>query len=331
MFHSKTWVGVDIGTSGIKFAKLKGRAVKEWGFESLPLGAVAAGLIKDRGSVLKALKDLVNKHDLRKGNLVTCVGGRDVIIRTITLPFVEKGEMKRFLEWEVERNIPFGIDEALYDYHVMRRFQDQEGEKLEILIIAIKRSLSEEVYNLFFEAGVELEAIEAMPLPLLRVGGLLEERESFMLIDIGAGTTDMAIVHEGRLILFRSLPTGGNALSSSLSASLGLNYGEAEELKKVKEIEELKPHIEDVLATIVNETMRCFDYVIGQYKENVVRNVFITGGCASLKGLDLFLERALNIPVRKLNPLIGLTLKEEAGEELKSRWGLAIGLALRGL
>ncbi|MBC7331923.1 MAG: type IV pilus assembly protein PilM [Synergistetes bacterium] len=329
MLGSRMWIGVDVGTAGIKFAKVRGKTIEKWGFEPLPLGSVAAGLIKDRGSVLGALKKLADKHDFKRGKVVTCIGGRDVIIRLITLPVVEKREFKRFLVWEIERNLPYSIDEAVYDYHVINSFRDEEEEKMEILVVALRRSLSEEVYDLFKEAGIELEAIEASPIPLLRLGEISEE-ESFMLVDIGAGTTDICVVHSDYLTLFRSLPTGGNAISSAISASLGLSYDQAEEVKKAKTVVELRPYIEDILNNIINEIGRCFDYVIGQYKENVVRHVFLTGGVSYLKGLDVFLEEVLNMPVKKIDPVKGLAVNRSIDEEIKSRYGIAIGLALRG-
>ncbi|MCS7233864.1 MAG: type IV pilus assembly protein PilM [Synergistetes bacterium] len=330
---SRAWIGIDIGTSGIKFVKLKGRVLEEWGFKSIPLGVIAAGLIKDYGAVSKALSSMFERLDFKRGKVVTCIGGRDVIIRLINIPKVENRELKKFLDWEIGRNLPFSLDEAVYDSYVLRSVFDEEGEKLEILVVATKQSIVEGIYNVFKNIGIEIEAIEASLLPILRVDELVEEKESFMLIDIGAGTVDIAVLHEMRPILFRSLPTGGNAITSALSASLNLDFNKAEELKKGKSIIDLKPYIEDILADLIGEIMHCFDYIIGQFKENVVRSVYITGGVSSLKGLETFLEDQLGIPVKKINPLKGIHLKKETEEihVFRNRLGLAIGLALRGV
>lgn len=329
----KVWIGVDIGTAGIKFVKLKGKVLEEWGFGAIPIGTVAAGIIKDYSAVSSVLKDLSEKHNFKKGRVVTSVGGRDVIIRLITVPKLEKREFKSFLSWEIERNIPLSIDETVYDYHFLRSFFDEEGEKMEVLVVAVKRSVTEGIYDIFKSAGIELEAIEANPLPMLRVDELSEEEESFMLIDIGAGMVSITVLHEGRPILFRFLPTGGNAITTAVSSSLNLSFSEAEEFKKNRSLTDIKPYIEDILSDFIGEIVRCFDYVIGQFKKNVVNRLYITGRGSCLKGLDLFLESQIGIPVKRLDSLKGIHVKKGVSEiqELRSGWGLAIGLALRGV
>lgn len=330
---SRVWIGVDIGTSGVKFAKLRGRNIEEWGFGAVPTGAIAAGLIKDHDAVSKVLRDLSERWSFKKGKVVTCVGGRDVIIRLITVPRLEKREFKRFLSWEIERNVPFSMDETIYDYHLLRNFFDEEGEKMEILVVAVRSSMVEGIYSAFKNAGIELEAIEAAPLPMLRTSELSEEEESLMLIDIGAGVTNITILHEARPILYRSLPIGGNTVTAAISSSLNLSFSEAEEFKKKGSLMNVKPYIEDILREFISEIMRCFDYVIGQFKRNVVNKLYITGKGSCLKGLDLFLENQVGIPVKRLDPTKGIHIKKEMGDiqELRNGWGLAIGLALRGV
>ncbi len=334
--RKKAWVGFDLGTAGIKFAVLSGSKLEEWGIGLFSRGAIAAGVIRNPGEVSKVMKEMVEKHGLKGCRAVACGGGREVIIRMIQLPKMGKREFTKFLSWEIERHLPFPVDDAVYDYEISRTFFDEEGEKVEVLLVAMRRSVSRQIYDIFRSAGLNLEAIDAVPFPLFRLQGGSLTRGSFMILDIGAGTADIAVVHEDNLVMFRSILIAGNMLTSAISGSARLSFEEAENLKKERSFDELEEYIRPPFNDLIGEISRCFDYIIGQFRENVVKKVYITGGGGGIKGFDLALETELGLPVERINPLEGLDLgsvsvKERDLEDLKNRWGLAIGLALRGV
>ncbi len=328
-----SWIGIDIGTMGIKFAKLSGYKLEDWGSVPLPQGSIAAGVIKDFAAVSKAISELFNKRGIKRRRVVSCVGGRETVIRTMTLPRLEKKEFEKFLVWEIERFLPFPVEDAVYNYQILRSFRDGEGEKLEVMVVVTRKSLSRAIYEAFKGAEIELEAIEALPFPLLRSAELSRIKDGFMIIDMGAGTTDMAVVRENNIVLFRSIPIGGNSFTSAISASAKLDFSTAEKLKVDSSFAEIREYVSDVLSNLTDEVRRCFDYVIGQFKENIVSVIYLTGGGCAFKGFDVFLEGMFGISTRRLDPLKGLQLRTPVGEldELKSRWSLAIGLALRGV
>lgn len=333
LLRKKLWIGVDLGTSGIKFVKLNGRRIEDWGSMNLPEGTISMGVIKNASVLSGAIKELANKHDLRKGKVVTSIGGRDAIIKPIVIPKVEKGEFEKFLAWEIERHLPFPSDEAVYNYQIYRSFVEENESKVEILIVATRRSLARHIYDIFYDTGIELEAIEVTPFPFFRMVELSDIQQPFMLMDIGAGKTDVAVVKDGQLVLFRSILLGGNLFTSSISASLNIGFSEAEELKKNNTFGDLREHMEDIVANFMEEITKCFNFIIGQFKENIVNKIYITGGGSSLRGFDIAIENVFGIPVKKLDPLKGISLVDSGigGSELRSRWSLALGLALRGV
>lgn len=327
-------MGVDLGTAGIKFAVLNGSKLEKWGAGTFSRGAIAAGVIRNLDEVSRTLREMADKHGFKGCRVVACGGGREVIIRMIQLPKMEKREFSKFLSWEIERHLPFSVDDAVYDYELSRSFFDEEGEKVEVILVAMRRTTSRQIYDIFRSAGLNLEAIDAVPFPLFRLQGGSLTRGSFMILDIGAGTTDIAVVHEGKLVMFRSVLIAGNMFTSAISGSAKVSFEEAERLKREKSFDELGDYIKPPFDDLLGEISRCFDYIIGQFRENIVRKIHITGGGCAIRGFDSALEEGLGIPVERINPLEGLALdsvKEEELESLKNRWGVAIGLALRGV
>ena len=84
---------------------------------------------------------------------------------------------------------------------------------------------------------------------------------------------------------------------------------------------------------IAGEIRRSFDYYKAQHREPVIHRVFLTGGTAKLKDIDVLLSNELSVDVEIADPSYGL-LKDmdnpELFEENLQEYTVAIGLALRG-
>lgn len=81
-------------------------------------------------------------------------------------------------------------------------------------------------------AGLEVADVVLQPLASAEAVLVPEERfGSTVLVDVGAGTTDVAVFHEGSIWHTAVLPVGGNHVTSDLSYGLRLPWAEAERLK----------------------------------------------------------------------------------------------------
>lgn len=79
---------------------------------------------------------------------------------------------------------------------------------------------------------LDLLSVTAEPYAVARCMGEAESSEfSAIFMDIGGGTTDVAVVSSGGLVGTKMFALGGRAFTKRLSQALGLSFSEAEELK----------------------------------------------------------------------------------------------------
>lgn len=174
------------------------------------------------------------------------------------------------------------------------------------------------------KAGLEVLDVVFQPLASAETVLTRDEKElGVAVIDIGGGTTDIALFHEGNICHAAVLAIGGNNFTNDVAVGLRIPAQEAEHLKKrdgcamlsmVKDDEEievgntggsvsrkiprsylveiLQPRAEELFTLVKKEIMDK-----GFYK-NINSGVVLTGGAALMKGLDVMAENILELPVR---------------------------------
>lgn len=82
------------------------------------------------------------------------------------------------------------------------------------------------------QAGIGVENVVLQPLASSQAVLSVEEKElGVVLIDIGGGTTDLAIWKNGNLIHSQIIPVGGNHFTNDLAVALNIPHNEAERIK----------------------------------------------------------------------------------------------------
>ncbi|MGH8963647.1 MAG: rod shape-determining protein [Jatrophihabitantaceae bacterium] len=193
-----------------------------------------------------------------------------------------------------------------------------------------QRAVSESVYA----AGARRVHIISEPMAAAIGAGLpVNQPQGSMVIDIGGGTTEVAILALGGIVSATSLRVAGNALDQAIVDHIRLEFsllvGErtAEELKisvgsafpvagpKSAEIrgrdvatglprnvtvsgEELRKAMEAPIARMVTAVRATLDRCPPELAGDLVtRGIVLTGGGALLRGLDARLQHEIGIPV----------------------------------
>ena len=119
-----------------------------------------------------------------------------------------------------------------------------------------------------------------------------------VVVDVGGGTTGVAVVRDGEIVHTADEPTGGTHLTLVIAGALGITFDEAEELKKdpaqqARLFPLVRPVMEKVATIVVNST-----------RGWPVPQVYLVGGTASFPGFaDVFSQAsgmAATVPVSPL-------------------------------
>ena len=107
--RTKTSVGLDIGSGLIKLAVVShgsGEPVlTKVAFATLVDDAIVEGEVMDPGIVADAIRGLFTSAGIKPRQVVTAVGGRDVIIKKIPMDRMKESEAREVIRWEAEQHV----------------------------------------------------------------------------------------------------------------------------------------------------------------------------------------------------------------------------------
>jgi cell division protein FtsA len=193
--------------------------------------------------------------------------------------------------------------------------------------------------------------------PLASADAVLSEEEKeagIVLLDIGGGTTDVAIFYDGIIRHTAVIPFGGNIITDDIKEGCGIIKTHAEQLKmrfgsalaqenQMNEVISIpglrgRPHKEisvNTLAQIIEARMEeildlvLFEIKNSGYERKLAGGIVITGGGAQLKHLNHLVMRQTGLDCR-----IGTPNEHLAGadDELKNpMYATAVGLVMKGI
>jgi cell division protein FtsA len=201
-------------------------------------------------------------------------------------------------------------------------------------------------------AGLEAAGLVFEPLASSASTLMSEEKQvGVVLLDIGGGTTDIAVFSLGSAILTSTIPVGGNILTNDISLGLKTSLAEAEDVKKrfgagVRDAtnEETFPvrtldgrstkdatteQLRQIVVPRVLETLRMAKTKIVENvpRDLVLGEVVLTGGGSLLPGIEAIAEDVFGLPVRVGMPRMvgGLT-----DAMTQPQYATAIGLVIFG-
>jgi type IV pilus assembly protein PilM len=358
--HKGSSVGVDIGASSIKVVeveKIDERAVlKNYGEISLgPRAGVSAGQATSLPpeSLAEALNDLLQEAGISPRHISFAIPFGASLLSVAELPEVGRKELESMIPLEARRYIPVPLSEVSLDWWVLpKRKLEQKTEalaggvpapiaKIEVIIAAIHNEVIKkyEVIRNATHIANDATHFEIEIFSTLRavVG---RDLSPIMVIDIGAGSTKLALVDEGVVRGSHVISTGGQDISRSLSKSMNIPFEEAEETKcrigliGDEEGRDIAVVAELILANITNEAARFVDNYERKYGVKVAKFILVGGG-ARLKGIEKVIGASfprvsvtLGDPFERLDTpaFLAPTLKG-----LSPNFAVAVGIALKGL
>src|SRR5262245_19550284 len=199
----------------------------------------------------EALEKFLSRNSL-KGDLVAIsVPGQSGLARFVKLPPVEEKKIIDIVRFEAKQQIPFPLDEVVWDYQKIGSGQVTDGFAMEteIGLFAMKRDMVNRFLTHLQDVGVEVNIVQMAPLALcnylafdlLKKDGSSAKDEPaprstrqqcVVALDIGADNSNLVITDGERIIWQRPIPLGGNHFTRALTKDMKLTFAKAEHLKR---------------------------------------------------------------------------------------------------
>ena len=341
-------VGIDIGTRTITLAQVKlvkgSPTITNFGGTELPPDCVREGEILDTAAVAAALKDLVSRTGTRDKKVWLGVANQRVVVRQLDLPWIDPKERRQSLRYQVQEHLPIPVEEAEIDSHVVEEFTTEGGERfMRLLLVAGHRDMVNAHTDVATQAGLKPLGVDLNPFAVLRSMGstsTLDEGNE-VVIDVGAGVTDIVVHRGGTPTFVRILVLGGDDITGALSSGTNVSAEDAELTKRQLGTRDTSGDvagriIAERAGAFVDEVRSSLDYYQAQPGASRLTNVILTGGGAMLDGLADRLADAVRLPVEIGSVFDRLPVKgtDRSAEDL-ARVGPslagAVGLAMGGL
>jgi type IV pilus assembly protein PilM len=351
MLNLKSFLAVDFGAGSVKLAEFEvdeagGLLIKQYGIE--PLGAEGAQEGARAAAILKALQKLLAEHTVKAKAVNVCAPGFQVFSKFVKLPAEVGSKVEQIIQYEAQQNVPFPLEEVVWDYQIMGTTSSGEQE---VLLVAIKADVVEGLFHVAETAKLSLQLTDASPAALCNAFrynyGDLED--CTMLLDIGAKTSNLLFFEKGK-VFSRSINIGANSITQDFCNESKLPFAEAEKIKITEGFVSLggayeepeNPH-QAAIAKIarqfmtrlhiqVNQTMQFYR---GQQGGSAPQRLFLSGGASIMPYTAQFFAEKLNLPVEYFNPLRNVQINPEINLEELARvahsLGEVVGLGLRNL
>ena len=330
---SHTIWSVDPGKSSLKAVKLRR---EKQSIEILAIDKIDYPL-SDNGvdfatQSREALSVFRSRNEVREP-LIVAHPGQGTFSRFIKVPAFDQKKVKDMVRYEASQQIPFPLDEVIWDYHVVNR-QYLPGEEREIGLFAVRKEAVEDYLVDFNREGLAVEMLSIGYLGLLNfIRYDVNPQEPVIVLDIGAGHTDLVFI-DGDRFWVRPLPHSGNDVSRAIMMRFKISFPEAEKLK----IESMKVPkqaakifqavIQPKLQELVQEVHRSIGYYRSQAGEVKFTRLFLLGNGSKILGIKKFLEDRLGIPVDRVSSISRLRVNRDVNVKLFQSEMVAFGTAL---
>ena len=351
MLNTKSFLTVDFGAGSLKLAEFEinesgGLRLKDFAIK--PLGLEGSQENSRERTILQALQEALAEKRLKARNVNVCAPGFHVFSKFVTLPPVDASKVTQIIQYEAQQNVPFPLEDVVWDYQILG---STAGGEMEVLLVAIKADIVEGLFRITETSGLRLQLTDVSPAALCNSFrynyGELED--CTMLLDIGAKTSNLLFFEKGK-VFSRSINLGANSITQDFANESKLKYDVAEKLKIEEGFVSLggayeepeNPHQAAIskiarqfmtrLHIQVNQTMQFYR---GQQGGSAPQRLYLSGGASVMPYTAQFFAEKLNVPVEYFNPLRNIQLDPAINLEELARvahsLGEVVGLGLRNL
>jgi type IV pilus assembly protein PilM len=353
--------GIDIGQSALKAIRLENidGVLTATAFDYIEHPKILSQPDADADQLIKdALAQFLSRNTIKGDKVSISVPGQSGLARFVKLPPVEEKKISDIVKFEAKQQIPFPLDEVVWDFQKIGQGVVTDGFAIdtEIGLFAMKRDMINRYLAHFGGVNVEVHFVQMTPLALcnyvtyelLKIGGpggdeepkiVGGKKQCAVALDIGTDSSNLIITDGARIIWQRPIPLGGNHFTRAMTKEMKLTFAKAEHLKrnaaKATELPQILKALKPVLTDFVGEVQRSLGYFTNTHRDAAIAYMVGLGSAFRLPGLQKFLAEKLQLDIRKpakLDRLSGETITtNEVFKENLLTFPVAYGLALQGI
>ena len=338
--RKRSSIGLDIGSGFVKVVEVDHSGdqpeVVRVAMRPLLPDAIVEGEIMDYGLVADTVRGLFQETGMKGADVVTAVGGHDVIIKKIEMDRMKESDAREVIRWEAEQHVPFDIKSVEIDFQILNPHDD--GLQMEVLLVAAKRELVDNKVALLQDAGVSPRVIDVDAFALHNAfeHNYPDHRDGIVaLVNVGHETTNVNILENGVPILTRDISFGSRKIREDLQRERGLTAEQAEDVVQAREvIDDLDLFVSQSAEEVAVGIERASAFLMTRDDGASLGRIFLSGGGARIPGMARALGQRMSVETELVNPFERVPVQPSAAsgfsiDEAAPMLLLPLGLALR--
>ncbi|EKP94149.1 Tfp pilus assembly protein, ATPase PilM [Thermaerobacter subterraneus DSM 13965] len=247
-------LGVDLGSTGVRWARWS----PEDGVQGVSPGS--------------------------KGRVTANLPGDEAILRIMPAPPVPRRELPLALKWELQRILPFSVEDAVFDYVILPgrgggtgaaggsggplgragRLDVAEGRDDQVVVAGAPVAVIDARYRQLARRGIRPMALEPEWVTLWRITRFLQlladPGRSCAVIDLGHTSTRLLVIGpDGAPVAFHRSAAGSGALETELAAQLGVSVTQLRQLRATELRHDVAALVRTATATeLIGDVTRLF-------------------------------------------------------------------------
>lgn len=310
LYKDKTLIGLDIGSSDIKIM-----AINPDNWKVLGHGAIDVDSTKMRESLdgdgeyfMLKLKNLLLEKlsgELPSRQVAVSLPTARTYSRTVTISSEAKKNMQEAIELEASQYIPMPLASLYLDYEII----EDTGEEMNVLVSAAPQVVVNNIISACAQNDLTVNLIEPGMNSIARILRTAESGElPTIIIDIGSGNTDVAVLEGGIIRVTGSTSVGGNDFTLIIAKKLGISLENAHQLKVLNGLnpgskqKKISTALESSLKKISSEVQRVMRYYHERIKGKKIEQLVIVGSGSNVPGIGEYFTNDLILPARVASP-----------------------------
>lgn len=343
-------LALDIGAAGIKLAEFAygtGNVVTLLAFDYREYGEELSEETREFviGSLLA---EMIQQGGYDSTKALVSISGQYALTRFVPLPPVaeEESRVRQIVEFEARQNVPFPMEEVIWDYQLI---SNPGAEELEVMFVVIKNEIVEEITSAVQHAGLEPVLVDVAPAACYNAAraNLIGDDECAMILNLGGRSTNLLFADKQQFFA-RTIPIAGHSITQQIAKEFGMDPEKAEDLKRRHGFVALggayaEPESEvaasvskivrNVMTRLHGEINRSIGVYRAQQKGSKPQKLYLTGGSSIMGFTDRFFQDKLGLPVEYFNPFqcvqMGPDVDLDRLENMAHIFSEVVGLGLR--
>lgn len=304
---------IDLDSASLKLVQLSksasGYSITRAVYQNLAEAATSPQVIK------KNLEKLIAQYQL-SGAAALLIAPALTRVYSFVLPHMPDSEIEQAVAWKVKQGLAsdtqfsnLSLDYAAFSHSG----KDLEKEMHVLAFTAQKEAVTEQV-NLFSGLPLKLETVSPQPYCTFLCLDYLKQispEETVLILDLGRDESSVIIAHAGQPRLVRPLAVSGNKFTDTIAAYHRIDRKKAEEAKicyglsatgqESMCLAALSSQLEGLIVEL-EHAFRLYLQQINKAGAGLFEKIIICGQAASIRGLDVFLSRKLQVAARIFDP-----------------------------